>query len=43
METKELDVTILLAKRLAMDLLCAFEGVHCAILVVMQSSVPTEK
>ena len=30
METKELDVTILLAKRLAMDLLCAFEGVHCA-------------
>jgi len=28
METKELDVTILLAKRLAMDLLCAFEGVH---------------
>ena len=31
MDIKELDVTVLLAKRLAMDLLCAFEGVHCVI------------
>ena len=31
MDIKELDVTVLLAKRLAMDLLCACEEMHCVI------------